>query len=127
MTVTVSVKNSGKVAGKEVVQLYLSAPMVEIEKPDQELKGFAKTKLLQTGESQQLSFELDPRSLASFHSGISSWLADAGDYEVRVAASSKDIRLKASFSLEKPILVEKVNDVLYPNFYMKELSRYEKQ
>jgi beta-glucosidase len=123
MTVSVSVKNTGSVSGKEVVQLYLSAPTAEVEKPDQELKGFAKTKLLQPGESQQLVFELDARALASFHSGISSWVADAGKYEVRIGASSKDIRQKASFDLDKTEVVEHVLDVLYPNFAMQELSR----
>jgi len=123
--ITVTVKNTGKVAGKEVVQLYLAAPFTEIEKPMEELKGFAKAKLLQPGESQQLSFELDERSLASFWSGISSWVADKGDYEVRIGASSKDIRLKETFNLPKEIIVEKVHDVLYPNFMMKELSRFD--
>ena len=124
---TVTVKNTGKVAGKEIVQLYLSAPTTEIEKPVQELKGFAKTKLLKPGESQQLSFDLDEHSLASFWSGISAWVADKGDYKVRIGASSKDIRLQASFHLPKDIIVEKDNDVLYPNFYMEELSRVEKE
>jgi len=123
MTVTVTVRNSGKVAGKEVVQLYLSAPDAAMEKPAHELRGFGKTKLLQPGESQQLSFELNPKDLASFRSGISSWVADKGDYEVRIGASSKDIRLKDSFNLPKDIVVEKVHDVMYPNFAMKELSR----
>ena len=126
MTVSVTVKNAGTIAGKEVVQLYLSAPSTEIEKPDQELKGFAKTKLLQPGESQQLVFELDARALASFQSGISSWVADAGKYEVRIGASSKDIRLKASFVLDKTEVVERVHDVLYPNFAVQELSRSKK-
>ena len=126
LTVTVTVKNTGKVAGKEVAQLYLAAPATEIEKPVQELKGFAKTKLLKPGESQQLSFELDERSLASFWSGISAWVADKGDYEVRIGASSSDIKLKASFNLSKDIIVEKVHDVLYPNFMMKEISRFDK-
>ncbi len=103
-----------------------AAPTTKIEKPVQELKGFAKTKLLKPGESQQLSFELDERSLASFWSGISAWVADKGDYEVRIGASSKDIRLKKSFNLPKEIVVEKVHDVLYPNFMMKELSRFDK-
>ncbi|MCK5776524.1 MAG: glycoside hydrolase family 3 C-terminal domain-containing protein [Bacteroidales bacterium] len=125
MKVTITVKNTGKVAGKEVVQLYLSAPQNMIEKPVQELKGFAKTKLLKPGESQQVSFELDERSLASFWSGISAWVADKGDYEVRIGASSKDIKFKASFNLGKEIIVEKVHDVLYPNFMMKELSRFD--
>jgi len=126
LTVSVMVKNSGKVAGKEVVQLYLSAPDAEIEKPTEELKGFAKTTLLQPGDSQQLTFDLDPRSLASFRSGISSWVADKGDYQVRIGASSKDIRLNASFNLPKELVVEKVHDVLYPNFAMKELSQNSK-
>jgi beta-glucosidase len=123
LVATVTIKNTGKFAGKEVVQLYLSAPATGLEKPDQELKGFAKTKLLQPGESQELSFELDAHALASFQSGISAWVADAGTYEVRIGASSNDIRQKATFELKNEQIVEKVNDVLYPNFYMKELSR----
>ncbi len=126
LKVSVTIKNSGKVAGKEVVQLYIAAPSTEIEKPVQELKGFAKTKLLKPGESQQLSFELDERSLASFWSGISAWVADKGAYEVRIGASSKDIRFKTSFSLAEDIIVEKVNDVLYPNIFIEELSTHNK-
>ncbi len=103
-----------------------AAPQAEMEKPDEELKGFAKTKLLQPGESQQLTFPLDARSLASFRAGISAWVADKGKYELRIGASSKDIRLKSSFSVAKGIVVERVHDVLYPNFEMKELSRADK-
>jgi beta-glucosidase len=126
MEVTVNVKNTGETAGKEIVQLYLAAPTTQIEKPEHELKGFAKTKLLQPGESQQLTFELDERSLASYWSGISSWVAEKGDYQVRIGASSKDIRLKESFSLPNDIVVEKVHDVLYPNHMLNELSRTNK-
>ncbi|NOX65947.1 MAG: beta-glucosidase [Chlorobi bacterium] len=127
MKVAVTVTNTGKVAGKEIVQLYLAAPITEIEKPIQELKGFAKTKLLKPGESQRLTFELDEQSLASFWSGISAWVADKGNYEVRIGASSTDIRLKVSFDLQKDIVVEEVHDVMYPNFYMEELSRLNKK
>ena len=124
--VAVSVKNSGKIAGKEVVELYLTAPDTEMEKPVRELRGFAKTQLLKPGESQQLSFELDPRSLASFRSGISAWVADKGEYQVNIGASSRDIRLKAAFNLASDIVVEKVHDVMYPNFAMEELSKHKK-
>ena len=126
LKVTVTVKNTGKVVGKEVAQLYLAAPSTKIEKPVHELKGFAKTKLLKPGESQQLSFELDERALASFWSGISAWVADEGDYHIRIGASSKDIRLKASFNVAEDIIVEKVHDVLYPNFILNEMSRFNK-
>lgn len=122
VNVTLTVKNIGKKAGKEVVELYLHAPDVEIDKPEQELKGFTKTKLLKPGESQEITFTLDPRSLASFWSGISSWVAEKGKYEVRIGASSNDIRQKASFELPKNIIVEKDHDVLYPNKVIKELT-----
>ena len=122
----VTVKNSGMVAGKEVVQLYLAAPVSGIEKPVQELKGFAKTNLLKPGESQQLSFDLDGRSIASFWTGKSAWMAESGVYEVRIGASSQDIRLKSSFTLPKELIVEKVHNVLYPfsllNTTLKEIS-----
>jgi beta-glucosidase len=123
ITATVTVNNTGEVAGKEVVQLYLYAPAAELEKPVQELKAFAKTRLLKPGESQQLSLKLDIRDLASFRTGISAWVADEGKYEVRVGASSKDIRLRDSFNLSESIVVEKVHDVLYPNHVLNEISR----
>ncbi|MCK5861705.1 MAG: glycoside hydrolase family 3 C-terminal domain-containing protein, partial [Candidatus Hydrogenedentes bacterium] len=69
MEVSMEVENAGVVAGKEIVQVYLSAPTDAQEKPVQELVGFAKTKLLQPGERQRLSFTLDERSLSSFWSG----------------------------------------------------------
>ncbi|MDR3653092.1 MAG: glycoside hydrolase family 3 C-terminal domain-containing protein [Paludibacter sp.] len=115
LTIMVTVKNTGKKEGKETVELYLHAPNTEIEKPVQELKGFAKTKLLKPGESQELSFTLDARSLASFWTNVSSWVAEKGHYEVRIGASSKDIRLTAGFTLPQTMVVEKVHDVLYPN------------
>jgi len=122
ITATVMVQNTGKRAGKEVVQLYLSAPNTEIEKPLQELKGFQKTNLLKPNESQQLTFTLDNRSLTSYWSGISAWVADKGDYEIRIGVSSNDIRQKATFNLPQRIIVEKCNNVLYPNLKLKEIS-----
>lgn len=122
ITVTVNVKNAGKIAGKEIVQLYVAAPKTEIEKPAQELKGFAKTKLLQPNESEQLTFTLDAKLLASYWSGISAWVADKGQYEVLIGSSSKDIRQKASFEVPETIIAEKTNPVLYQNRLLKELS-----
>ena len=121
ITVTVNVKNSGKKAGKEVVELYLHAPALQLEKPVQELKAFAKTDELKPGQSQTMKFTIDSSSLASFRTDKSSWVAEKGTYEVRIGASSNDIRLKSNFLLSDDITVEKVHNVLYPNFPIKEL------
>lgn len=120
--VSVEVTNTGSIPGKEVVQLYLSAPTGELDKPARELKGFAKTRMLAPGESQRVTFTLDSRSLASFHSGASSWVADAGTYEVQIGASSEDIRQKASFILGNELVVEKLHDALIPNLPVKDLG-----
>ena len=106
--IQVKVTNTGKVAGKEVVQLYLSAPTKSIDKPVHELKGFAKTKDLKPGESEVLTVPLSASDLASFVPSKSAWIADAGNYKVEIGASSKDIKETINFSLPKEIVVEKV-------------------
>ncbi|TDW47933.1 beta-glucosidase [Flavobacterium sp. 270] len=108
LTVSVTVKNSGKTAGKEVVQLYLNAPSKSIDKPKEELKAFGKTKELKPGESQTLTFTLSPKDLASFLEGKSAWIAEAGTYKVLVGASSLNIKQTASFSVDNELTVEKV-------------------
>lgn len=110
--VTVDIKNTGKVAGKEVVQLYLSAPKGNVDKPAKELKAFTKTKLLQPGETQTLYFRLASKDLASFNTEQMAWIADKGEYLVEIAASSQSTKLKGIFSLSENITVEKVNNVL---------------
>jgi beta-glucosidase len=114
LVVTVDVKNTGKVAGREVAQLYLTAPAKSLDKPVKELKGFAKTKLLAPGESQTLEFVLDARSLASFDPTPSAWVADLGKYEVKIGGSSADIRQTASFTLAKELVVKKEARALVP-------------
>lgn len=114
MLVTVDVKNSGGIAGKESVQLYISAPANKLDKPAMELKGFAKTKLLLPGESQTLSFEISARQLASFDPASSEWIAEAGKYKIKIGASSKDIRLSANFYLDNELVVKKENIALLP-------------
>jgi beta-glucosidase len=123
LTVTVSVKNKGTVAGKEVVQLYLSAPTTRIDKPESELKGFAKTKLLQPGESQILTFALDNVSLASFDTKASSWVADAGKYTVKIGTSSRQISQTATFDLDRYVTVKKESVALVPQVSINELKR----
>jgi beta-glucosidase len=122
ITVTVDIKNSGAVAGKEVAELYLSAPSVKLDKPSLELKGFAKTKLLQPGESQTLTFIIDSRRLSSFDPASSSWIAEAGKYEVKIGASLKDIRQSSTFILAKEITVKKETVSLVPKEKIYELK-----
>ena len=121
LTATVTVTNTGKVAGKEVVQLYLSAPAINVDKPSEELKGFAKTNLLQPGESQTMVFMIDPKSLASYQSSSASWIAQAGKYTVKVGKSSENIVQSADFNLASELIVEKCHAVLLPQIGIKEL------
>ncbi len=99
ITGSITITNKGSVAGQEVVQVYVSAPSAKLNKPAEELKAFAKTKLLQPGESQQISFTLLPKDLASFDTERSAWVADAGKYVVKVGASSSNILKTANFDL----------------------------
>jgi beta-glucosidase len=104
------------------VQLYLAAPSGEVKKPRQELKGFAKTSLLQPGASATVSFMITASELASFNPNASAWIADAGTYKIRIGASSEDLRLQGMFSLKTPITVEKCNRVLLPEVNINEIT-----
>ena len=97
LTASVTVTNTGKAAGREIVQLYITAPGKAVPKPALELRGFAKTKTLKPGESETVSFALTPRDLASFDEPSSSWLAESGTYTAKVGASSEDVRQTATF------------------------------
>jgi beta-glucosidase len=101
LTATVTVKNTGKVAGKEVVEVYVNAPAGGLDKPAKELRAFGKTRLLAPGESQTLTFTVDPYYLASFNEGHEAWETVAGDYKVFFAASVSDVRQSASFRVPK--------------------------
>ena len=79
-TVTVEVRNKGKVPGKDVVQLYVKAPRGKLDKPSRELKGFAKTPLLAPGEKCSVSIDVSSESLASYDENASAWLLEEGRY-----------------------------------------------
>ena len=110
--VSITVKNTGKVAGKEVAQVYVQAPQGRLEKPVQELKAFAKTRELQPGESQVLTMTIPVRNLASFDEAGSQWLTEAGTYTFRIGNSSRDIAATASIKLNE--YTEKTSNALAP-------------
>jgi len=121
VNVRVEVSNIGTVPGKEVVQAYVHAPRESMDKPELELRAFGKTRLLQPGESETLEFVLGHRDLASYDSGRSCWVAEAGTYEVRVGASSEDIRGRGTFELEEEQVVEQLGPALEPRLPLDEL------
>ena len=121
VTVSVTVKNTGSVAGKEVAQVYVTAPKGSIEKPAQELKTFAKTRELQPGESQTLTMQIPVRMLASFDEAGSQWLTDAGQYTFKIGASSRDIRCTATAKVGR--YTEKTTNALAPKVQLNLLKQ----
>ena len=120
--VSVTVKNSGECEGKEVVELYISAPDSKAaNKPAKELKAYAKTKNLKPGESETLTLNVAAADLASFDEASSAWVVAEGEYQFLVAASVQDIKatLKASVKNQQT----KVHDVLKPEVKLNLLKR----
>jgi beta-glucosidase len=121
-TVSVKVTNTGEYAGKEVVQLYVAAPDSKAQnRPEQELRAYAKTKELKPGEAQTLTLHVNAEDLASFDEAASAWVTTEGEYTFRVAASSRDIRaeLKAQVAADS----RPVNDVLHMSEEIQRLKR----
>ncbi len=124
VTVSITVKNTGKVAGKEIAQVYVAAPAGKIEKPSHELKGFAKTRELKPGEKQTLTIQIQKRELASFDEANSQWVTEAGQYAFQIGASSRDIRATVNAKLTE--YTEKVSNVLAPKHKLNILTASKK-
>jgi beta-glucosidase len=113
VTVTLKVENTGKRAGEEVVQLYVHETKPQIDRPVRELKGFTKVGL-EPKETKTVSFTLRPRDLAYYDVGGHQWKADAGEYQVEIGASSRDIRLTAPLQLQR-VFTEDVHRAVAAN------------
>jgi len=114
VSLQIGVKNTGKAAGREVVQLYVAAPQGSLKKPIAELRAFGKTRELRPGGSQTLNFTLTPRDIASFDPSRSAWVVEPGQYCFRFQSSPRLVRLSQCLDVPKLIEVEKVNPVLRP-------------
>ena len=101
LTATVTVTNTGSVAGKEVVEVYVAAPAGGLEKPARELKAFDKTDLLQPGASQTLTFKITPYELASFNIDANQWETASGSYTLYFSKNANDTATSASVNVRK--------------------------
>ena len=120
--ISVTVKNTGTHEGKEVVELYISAPDNKAaNKPVKELKAFAKTKALKAGESETIILTVNAADLASFDEAASAWVVAAGEYQFLIGASSQDI--KATLKAIAKAKQTKVNNVLKPSVKLNLLKR----
>ena len=120
--VSVTVKNTGSLEGKEVVELYISAPDNKAaNKPAKELKAYAKTKALKAGESETVTLTVKAADLASFDEEASAWVVAEGEYQFLVGASSQDI--KATLTANAKAQETKANNVLKPEVKLNLLRR----
>jgi len=114
LTVTVDVTNTGKLAGKEIVQVYVHDHQSGLHRPEKELKGFAKVEL-QPGETKSVSIHLDFRAFAYYHPEYKQWITEHGDFDILVAASAADIRQTLTVTLEStlklPCLLDKESTI----------------
>jgi beta-glucosidase len=114
LTVTVDVKNTGDVAGKETVQVYVHDQKSGLMRPSKELKGFAKVEL-QPGETKTVSIQLDFRSFAYYHPEYKQWITEDGEFDILIAASAADIRQSLTVTLEStlnlPCLLDKESTI----------------
>lgn len=119
--VSVTIKNTGKVAGKQVAQVYVTAPKGAYEKPAKELKAFGKTRELKPGESQTLKMTLEKRDLASFDEANSQWKVDAGNYLFQVGTDVESI--KGTATLKVTEYTEKTSRACAPNVQLNYLKQ----
>lgn len=118
----ICVKNIGTCySGKEVVQVYVSAPVGNICKPYQELCGFAKTKKLVPGEEQTVKVTFTVTSLASYSENQAAWVLEAGDYIIRVGNSSRNTKAEAVLRLDKTVITEQLTNRLRPEEPIEEI------
>ena len=124
--VTVKVKNTGsKYAGREVVQVYYSAPDGILEKPYQDLAGFAKTKLLKPGECQEVKITFLVTEMASYDEETASCILEKGYYYIRVGTHSRNTHVAAKLWLEETVGTRQLKNVMRPGSTIRELSKKE--
>ena len=122
ITVKVDVKNTGSRAGRNVVELFVAAPnSKKLNKPEKELRNYAKTRLLQPGQTETVIMTVATENLASFNEKASAWKTDAGVYTFMICSSANDVEAKATAKVKA--WTKKVNNVMKPNVKLNLLRR----
>ncbi len=106
VNIKVSVKNTGKIKGKEIIQLYVRDIESSVIRPEKELKGFAKVEF-DVGEEKDITFTLDKRAFAYYNVDIKDWHVESGDFEILVGSSSRDIALKETINVKSNTVIKK--------------------
>ena len=114
VTVQVKVKNTGTVSGKEVAEVYFSAPDGELDKPYQELAGYAKTDELAPGESQILTISFDMKEMGSYDTDKAAYVMEDGDYIIRVGNSSRNTHVAAKLNVAEDTITEQYSNLMVP-------------
>lgn len=109
LTVQLDVTNTGRLPGKEIVELYVGNAPAGVPRPVKELRGFTKV-FCTPGQTQTVTFTLNKRSFAYYHVGMHDWYAESGTYEILAGASSRDIRLRATVRMEATQVIPKTYD-----------------
>lgn len=124
LTVTFKVKNTGKVAGAEIAQLYVNDVKSTIFRPEKELKGFKKV-YLEPGEEKEITLELDKRSFAYYNVNIHDWHVETGDFNILIGASSRDIRLKDKVRVNSTAKDVEIPDLkaVAPSYYTGDVTK----
>lgn len=110
LSVSVDVTNTGKRAGKEVVQVYVHDHKSGLVRPPKELKGFAKVEL-QPGETKTVTIKLDFRAFAYYHPSYNRWITEDGEFDLLIGASSTDIRWVQTVSLQSTLDLPSILDI----------------
>ena len=127
VNVKASIKNCGEYSGKEVLQVYVTAPEKELRKPWQDLAGFAKTQTIKPGDSEEITASFDAASIASYDETKQAYVLEAGEYVVRVGADSEHTMPAAVLTLSENVCVRKVKPVaIDPGFEDKVYERVAK-
>ncbi|MBQ7470051.1 MAG: fibronectin type III-like domain-contianing protein, partial [Pseudobutyrivibrio sp.] len=122
--VSFDVKNTGEMDGKEVAQLYVSLPGAKVFRPKKELKGFAKVSL-KAGETKKVEIAFDDKTFRYWNVKTNKWEVEGGEYEIRIGASSADIRLEGKVTRQATTAELPYNEAELPTYYSGKIQSVE--